>query len=285
MKTLRLIFPEWQGGANPHYAFGARLLAQIAPPGAGQETLEVPVDGDFSRALELEGGVYAAGRIAARQRSVRAILKEKRPDRLVVFGGDCSVSQAPFDYLHGRYPDGLGLLWLDAHPDISTPRDFTNAHAMVLGNLLGDGAPQLAALVEHPFRARDVLYVGLRAEEMLPHESDYLKRRDLAFLRPEDMADGSAPALKLLRERGLRRLAVHLDLDVLSTEDFRSLLCNEPGLGGVSYAKGSMRLDQITELLRALQGEFEIVGLSLAEYMPWDLIRLSEALGALELFR
>lgn len=31
-KTLRMIFPQWQGGINPNYVFGSELLAYIAAP-------------------------------------------------------------------------------------------------------------------------------------------------------------------------------------------------------------------------------------------------------------
>lgn len=30
MTTMRLLIPQWQGGANPDYAFGAELLNFIA---------------------------------------------------------------------------------------------------------------------------------------------------------------------------------------------------------------------------------------------------------------
>ena len=32
-KTLRLTFPEWQGGVNPNYYMGSRLLTWLAPEG------------------------------------------------------------------------------------------------------------------------------------------------------------------------------------------------------------------------------------------------------------
>lgn len=30
-KTLRLLIPQWQGGNNPAYFLGAKLLAWLAP--------------------------------------------------------------------------------------------------------------------------------------------------------------------------------------------------------------------------------------------------------------
>ncbi|MFH7423165.1 arginase family protein, partial [Pseudomonas syringae pv. tagetis] len=34
-KTLRMIFPHWQGGNNAPYLFGAHLLAWLAPDATG----------------------------------------------------------------------------------------------------------------------------------------------------------------------------------------------------------------------------------------------------------
>ena len=42
-----------------------------------------------------------------------------------------------------------------------TPKEFNHEHAMVLGNLLGHGAPSFAKTVKAPFRPNQVLYVGL----------------------------------------------------------------------------------------------------------------------------
>ena len=73
------------------------------------------------------------------------------------------MSLAPFDYLHGLY-ENIGIIWIDAHPDISTVNDgYPNAHAMVLGSLLGYGAPQLSALMQNQtFRPDEILYIGLQ---------------------------------------------------------------------------------------------------------------------------
>ena len=41
--TLRLLFPQWQGGNNPPYFFGSQLLAWLAPPAQGAvEEVSVP---------------------------------------------------------------------------------------------------------------------------------------------------------------------------------------------------------------------------------------------------
>lgn len=285
MKTLRLIFPEWQGGLNPNYTFGAEILSFIAPEGKNTETARVAVDTNFDKPLVKENGYYAGKTIAEQQQKAKEILAAKQPDKIITFGGDCSVSQAPFDYLHGLYPENLGIVWIDAHPDISTPTDVPNEHAMVLGNLLGDGASDLSKTVEHPFAYKDVMYAGLIADELLPYEASYIDEKKLAFTKPAELTDTSHKILSWIQENHFEKLLVHFDVDVLSSDDFRSVLYNEPGIEPVDYATGSMTLAQVFRVLGDMESVAEIVGLTFAEYMPWDLIRLRSAMEKLEIFK
>ena len=64
-------------------------------------------------------------------------------------------------YLNRRYGGNLGVLWVDAHPDVLTPKDFAHAHAQVLGALLGRGDPDLVAEADMPLKPPRVMYAGL----------------------------------------------------------------------------------------------------------------------------
>lgn len=90
-------------------------------------------------------------------------IEEESPDSIITIGGNCIVSLAPFDYLHGLY-ENIGVLWIDAHPDVSKPEDgYPYAHAMVLSSLLGHGASQLSDQMKNEeFKADQVLYIGLQ---------------------------------------------------------------------------------------------------------------------------
>ena len=84
------------------------------------------------------------------------------------------VSLAPFGYLHGLYKN-TGIIWIDAHPDVSTVKDgYPNAHAMVLGSLLGHGAQQLAAKMKNEkFKAEEIMNVGL--QKIHDYQEKFLK--------------------------------------------------------------------------------------------------------------
>ena len=46
-KTLRLTFPQWQGGINPPYYEGSHILDWLAPKSDSMECVKVPVKTNF----------------------------------------------------------------------------------------------------------------------------------------------------------------------------------------------------------------------------------------------
>lgn len=110
MKTIRLIYPQWQGGdiarwipevkdpavAARGYYLGAQLLNMLAPD-SRQETYTVPVT-TASGARVVTGGVLDRDALVAQTRAALDILRVSSPDRIVTLGGECSVSVVPFPY-------------------------------------------------------------------------------------------------------------------------------------------------------------------------------------------
>lgn len=291
-KTLRLVMPEWQGGdydlsvgSGELYPLGARLLAFLAPR-SGCETVEVPIAPyrpDHAR--EKENGVVNQQAVLTQMRAARAILEAKQPDRVVCFGGECLVSYAPFDYLNGRYKGKLGVLWIDAHPDVSTPANHDREHAMVLGDLLGGGDPLMAKEVRHPLKPSQVLLVGMEGFDS-PKEVENIRAFGLRVLPPEDVAANSDAVLAWVRENGVENLAVHLDLDVLDPATFFSQLTNDPdATEKYPTVKGKLHMAQVTRLLRDVSAHTNVVGLTIAEFFPWDALHLQKMMGQLEIMK
>lgn len=282
MKTLRMIFPQWQGGENTNYSFGSKILDFIAPEDTNSKTVTVPIEESYSS--EQKESFFGKESLIRQQISAKEILEKEKPEAVIVFGGDCSVSQAPFDYLHSIYPENTGIIWIDAHPDISTPKDFSHEHAMVLGNLLGDGAEEMAQLVENTFSSENILYVGLKDKELLDYEREYIEDKQLQYLSDEDIREDSKRIINWIKEKNLKQVIIHLDVDVLDPKDFKSQLTNEPDFGPVDFALGVMTLEEVFTILENIQKQAPIVGLTIAEFIPWDLIRLQKAMKKLNIF-
>ncbi len=284
-KNLRLLMPQWQGGDLPAYHFGAQMLNFLAPT-TTTETAVVPVDLPTGEDLPIENGIVARSALLRQADAAADILHNQKPDTITVFGGDCLVDLAPFAYLNERYEGDLALLWVDSHPDILTPEHYTHAHAMVLGNLLGEGDRDFTARVKRPIKPTNVMYAGMN--DMMPIEWDFVRSHEMKIATPAELAVSSDKVLDWFKSTGATHLAIHLDLDVLDPKFFRSLYFSNPmdapGTFG-AIPEGRMTMDQIVTLLRDVGGIADIVGLGITEHLPWDAIALSNMLKQLPLIK
>ncbi|AXC27294.1 arginase family protein [Acetobacter pomorum] len=257
-QTLRLIFPQWQGGDNPPYYLGSKLLAWLAPPSAGPVE-EVPVDAPTDVPLPVENEM--------RGRSV--LLKQIGEARTII---------------ERHQPKSLAVLWIDTHPDVQTPKQYMNAHAHVLGALLGHGDPDLTKAVTKPVPAKNVMIAGIH--DPLPFEAQFIADHGLRTCSPQQVRDGAQPVMEWLKDSQIEVLAIHLDLDVLDPHNFRSLLFAKPGRGKHDFgdvAEGKLNIPDVLKLIQEVTTEKEVVGMTIAEHMPWDALNLQEMLKQLPL--
>lgn len=275
--TVRLLMPQWQGGdMGKSYPMGARLLAWLAPE-SDAPLLEVPVAKYDGSELPLEDGIRGRSEIVKQLRAARHLLDAYQPERVITFGGDCLVSQSPFAYLNEKYDGQLGVLWIDAHLDVMTPKVYPNAHAMVLGNLLGEGDAGLAKGVKKHIDPSKVMYAGV--DVIRDIEAEPVARLGMRRASSEDLADNSTPVLEWLRDSQITHLAIHLDLDVLDPQLFRSLLFNIPDTEQIDAPAGKMTVPQLTRLIADAAAATNVVGMTFAEHMPWDDINLMEMMN------
>lgn len=166
-----------------------------------------------------------------------------------------------------------------------TPQQFQHAHAMVLGNLLGHGDADFVQAVARPIKRQNVLYVGLN--EPTDWENAEIERLGLGCVSPAELAQqGSWPVLDWLKSTGASRLAIHLDLDVLDPLLFRALLFAKPNIPADTFdgvAQGKLNMDQIVQLLADVANATDVVGIGIAEHLPWDALALKNMLARLPL--
>ncbi len=285
-KTIRLIYPQWQGGdiarwipevddprdAARGYALGAQMLAMLAP-GKDVETHVVPVSMDASD-RRVTDGVLDRDTIALQTRAALDIVRGVAPDRIVTLGGDCSVSVVPFTYLLHRYGGDVALVWIDAHPDITLPGDaYAGYHAMAVTACMGLGDGRILSCLPARFEASKILFVGLR-----DWERDEIRLRQqqygICHLSPADIAAGLDGLRQWLRTCGASRVAVHFDMDVLDPAEI---------VAAVGVVPGGMKMAEVAEVVAAVAAEKELVGLTVAEPMPRTAIRLRSLFARLPL--
>ncbi|WP_341278294.1 arginase family protein [Paenibacillus sp. FSL H8-0537] len=299
-KTIRLLMPQWQGGDNPNYSFGAELLAWLAP-GNDQPLIHVPVQAYDGTPLKHEDGMNGRQQLLEQLEAAQHIIKAHKPDRIIMFGGDCLVEQAPFAYLNERYGGELGLIWIDAHSDLVRYAGYDNGHTLPLGNLLGEGDADFAKHVKIPIKPENVFIAGLAAPTaqeieviseafqrlgIAPAEpdSEVIQRLGIRTAGTEELASSTESIKKWIKESKIKHLAIHLDLDVLDPKAFRSLLFANPEAPYTYSPAGTMQMPQLLHLIKELSEETEVVGLGITEHMPWDAINLKKLLGEIPIF-
>ncbi|ALC83146.1 MULTISPECIES: arginase family protein [Bacillus] len=294
-KTIRLLMPQWQGGNNPNYSFGAELLAWLAPDN-DQPLINVPVQAYDGTPLENENGINGRKQLLEQLKSAHQIIDAHKPDRIVMFGGDCLVEQAPFAYLNERYGGELGLIWIDAHPDLVRYVGYDNGHSLPLGNLLGEGDQEFAKHVKTPLKPENVFIAGLAAPteqetEVISEafqrlgiapteqETEVIQRLGIKTAGTKELTNSTEPIKEWIKESGIKHLAIHLDLDVLDPKAFRSLLFANPEAPFNFSPEGTMQMPQLLNLIKELSEETDVVGLGITEHLPWDSIKLKNLLG------
>lgn len=283
---LKAVFPQWQGGVNPNYILGAQLMDLIVPNSSAMERVEIPVVvKDSSDLLERKNGIDASESLHQQIAYFQQVLNEKQPQRVLTIGGDCAVSLAPFDYLNGRYGDKLGLIWLDAHPDVSGEGQSHHLHEMVVSTLIKQGSKAFNDRIANPLSSQQVLMAGLIKEDLRPIDQNVYNFK-LELLTAQELQQNPEKLGQWLESYGFDKVAVHFDLDVLTPEDFRSIYPAEPGLNAADFpaAVGRLTLQDLANVFKVIDESADLVGLTIAEHMAWDALRLRQLLGGLTFF-
>lgn len=286
--TIRLIYPQWQGGniaqwiteipdseqASRGYYLGAQLLNFLAPEN-GQQTFTVPI----STALEerkITDGVLDRDILVDQTKAALDILRIEQPDKIVTLGGECSVSVVPFTYLAEKYKDDVAMVWIDAHPDITLPGDVYPAyHAMAVTACMGLGDKKIIEELPAKFDPSKILLVGIR-----DWERDEIKARQRQYgiqhLTPEDVANDSNAIKAWLKSCGASKVVVHFDMDVLDPAEI---------IAAVGVVPDGMKIAEVVRVINDIATEKEIVGLTISEPMPRAAIRIREMLHNLPLLK
>lgn len=288
MTTVRLEWPQWQGGepeAVAHYTkgldvpesrsvygLGGRLAAVLAPPHAGP-TVRVTVP-DYVADLPVVDGIVGKPEVLRQHDEALALLREAGADRVVTVGGTCAVSLTPFSYLAERYPDDLAVIWLDSHPDCNLP-DGPNRgfNTMVVSHLTGHGDAEVLKHLPATLPGAKVLLAGVHGWD--DQDSDTHESWGLDLVAPAADDDFVAAVLSWVRRSGVRRVALHFDLDVIDS--------NEHAFGMAWETDGISKAAAL-RTVGALATEFDLVGLTVAEFVPREAMALHSLLRKLPMF-
>ena len=177
----------------------------------------------------------------------------------LVLAGNCMTSVAT---TAGLDPEGLGVVWFDAHGDLNTPETSPSAFldGMALTCLMGRCWKGATAGIEgfKPLPLENAILVGAR--DLDPGERELIESTGLVHLSPGDLEGGTVVSRVLDELRGrVRRVHLHLDLDVL-----------DPSVATFNRfaAPGGLAIEQVEVMIDAMAERFEIAAAAATAFDP-----------------
>ncbi|MHA2788844.1 arginase family protein [Corynebacterium sp. S7] len=284
--TLRLIWPQWQGagremvaGAIPElplstarkgYAVGAKVIQALLPEHDGPTEVVTVPEGD---AEGVTGGIESRQAVLESLGNALAAIEKHNPERILTIGGECSVSVAPFAALAKRYGEELAVVWVDSHPDIGTPEsEYPGYHAMAVALLTGHGDQAFVEKLPATVDTAKVALAGLHdwTEDDFPNVAAW----GISSFSPEDLRETSDALVSWLRGTGATKVAIHFDVDTVDS--------NEAALG-MGQVPGGLSTAQVRRVISDVANVADVVGLTVAEFIPRDVLKLGEIIKGMPL--
>jgi arginase len=167
-----------------------------------------------------------------------------------------------------RYGDDLAVLWIDSHPDVGTPAShYSGYHAMAVAVLTGHGDPEVLRLLPAFVDPSRVALAGVHSWDAddVPNAA----RWGIQLFRPDELHRSSQPLLDWLRASGCSRVAIHFDVDVVDSNEIVFGLGAEPD---------GLTSNDARRLVEEVSAVADVVGLTIAEFIPRQVIRLQQVL-------
>ena len=192
---------------------------------------------------DLDRVVAVARETSERVASVRAAGR-----RLLVLGGDCTVTIGVLAGMEASL--AVGLVYFDGDVDLSSPATSRSGVLDTMGmtHMLGGGAPQLARLGPRPalLSPDRVVLFGFDPEELNTEQWVRLSSHNLYAVPAPSVRAGpgrcAREACSYLGDR-VDALVVHFDVDVLDTGRFP--LANFPHFAGLALEEASACLEEL----------------------------------------
>ncbi|MGH9710035.1 MAG: arginase family protein [Candidatus Acidiferrales bacterium] len=182
----------------------------------------------------------------------------------LIITGDCSSALATIAGVR-RYYRGASIVYMDRDADLNIPATSPSGcvDGMVVSHLTGRGAAEMVRFWGEPPLVRDPDVALFGVNRLDPPEEEMLSRFPVRIFRASDIQRmGPVAAAEMTIERihgGRNELVVHLDVDVIASEDFQAT--DLPGAGG-------LRLEEVRQALEIFAKQGRLVAIEVAAYNP-----------------
>jgi hypothetical protein len=181
---------------------------------------------------------------------------------------------APFSYLINKHGDDLAILWIHSHPDMGTGETaYPGFHAMVVSALTGHGDQELLEMLPATTTADRVALVGMHdwTDPTLPAIAAEwglsVFSRDALRSTSAHCSTGSTPP-------GATMVAIHFDVDTIDADEVQL---------GLGADRGGLSTAEARRVVADIDGAAEVVALTIAEFIPRQVMQLQQILTILVL--
>jgi arginase len=184
----------------------------------------------------------------------RIVSSEKFP---LVLGGDHSIAVgtvAGVSHAFLRREKKVGLVWVDAHPDMNTPETSPsgNVHGMPLACCIGKGPAELTDIFGYApkVEARNVVLVGLRDVDLSERGPIHDSGVNAFTMRDIDERGLKSVMQEAIQLAGRETDGFHLsfDMDVLDPDEAPGV--GTPVRGGMTYREAHLAMETICDSAR-----------------------------------
>lgn len=239
----------------------------MLPPHEGPtETVPVPMSIPDD---QVTGGIENREIVLEQLRAATTLIARHEPERIFTVGGDCSVSVAPFSWLAQKYESDLAIVWIDSHPDVGTPdSNYPGYHAMAVSALLGKVSADFTGVLPAVLDSSKIALAGLHSwtDDDYPNIASW----GLTSFSPEDLRETSASLLSWLASTGASKVALHFDVDTVEANQVQL---------GLGFDEGGLLAEQARRVIDDISADYDVVGFTVAEFIPRNFMFLQNILG------
>jgi arginase len=172
----------------------------------------------------------------------------------LVLGGDHSVAVGTVSGMARAFrkrKQPLGLIWIDAHPDMNTPETSPsgNVHGMPLACLLGMGPPELARLggFAPKIDSRKTVLIGIRDVDAL--EKPHVRASGVRAFTMRDLDERGLRAVvnEAIEIAGAGTAGFHVSLDMDAVDPREAPGVGTPVRGGMTYREAHLAMELICD--------------------------------------
>ena len=217
------------------------------------------------------------------QRVYQATLQSLQENAVpIVVGGDHSLAAgsvaAVAEHVQTTAQQALGLLWVDAHGDMNTPRSTTsgNVRGMPLAALLGSEPQELARIGRFSSKVAPIHTVLLGVRNLDEREKDLVRESGIHVFTMKDIDRAGIATIteQALAIAGTGTAGIHTSFDMDVCDPAIAPGVGTPVKGGLDYREAHMLMEMVADSGR-------LTSLDIVEINPiLDVQNATAVLGA-----